>query len=774
MNNQDNQSSKTKEAPTGPRLGIFSIANQFRYGLFLLVGLSLLLTAGILIYLSFQAQLQQVGQAQKELSRAAAGEINTYLDDLQRKLGYLARVRGLANLPPEIQQSLIEGLTRHNEAYESVAVLNRNGQIIASISPHGLPLTGNLADTPPFLRSFRQQEDYVGPVEIDPTTNLPVVTLAVPIRDLQDEVAGILLARVNLEYLWFVVSETQVGETGYAYILDNRNFLITEPNSTAETFELRDVSDQPYVKYLTTGSTEALGPSAGSGSGLFGNRGLLSYLFSFFESAAGVLSYQGLQSENVLGAIAPVRSVRWSVVVELPTAEAYKPILEMLGVMSLALLFALGITVGLGIYFSRQIVRPLQRLTEASAQISAGNMQTRVNIRSRNELGILATSFNDMTAQLEDLYTTLEQRVVSRTRRLEVAASLGERLSSILKPDELLSEVVNQIKDNFNYYHAHIYLLDDKGENLVVAEGTGEAGAEMKARRHSIRLDAPTSLVARAARSGEVVRVDNVREASDWLPNPLLPNTYSEMAVPIILEGRVVGVLDVQEDKIAGLDEGDASLLRSLSNQVAVSMRNARLFAEVETALAEARIAQERYLEKAWDKSKIVAQHGRHHYTRPDVPALDEATVVEAKRQALARDKLVLTGINGQAANPEVVVAPVILRNTPIGVLQLHPAQVDQVWSKDDLAIVEAVTDELAQTAENLRLFDETRERAGREQTIREITDKLRAAPNLNALVKIAARELGEQLGVPHLMFELGREPEPSPKPDLKGNGHKQ
>lgn len=768
MINQGSQSSKPKEASVLPRLSIFSIANQFRYGLFLLVGSSLLLTAGFLIYLSFQAQLQQVGETQKALSRAAAGEINTYLDDLQRKLGYLARVRGLANLPPEIQQSLIEGLIRHNDAYESVAVLNRNGQVIAAISPQDPALTGNLADSPAFLRSFKQREDYVGPVEIDPTLNLPIVALAVPIRDLQDEVAGVLLARVNLKYLWFVVSETQVGETGYAYILDNRNFLITQPDSTAETFKLRDVSDQPYVRYLTTGSVDALRPSAGSGSDLFGNGGLLSYLFSFFESTAGVRSYQGLQGENVLGAIAPVRSVRWNVVVELPTAEAYAPIIKMLGVMSLALLMALALTIAAGVYFSRQIVRPLQRLTEASTQISAGNMQTRVNIRSRNELGILATAFNGMTEQLEDLYTTLEQRVISRTRRLEVAASLGERLSGILKVDELLAEVVNQIKDNFGYYHAHIYLLDEKRESLVVAEGAGEAGAEMKAKRHSIRLDAPTSLVARAARTGEIVRVDNVRAAPDWLPNPLLPNTYSEMAVPISLDGQVVGVLDVQEDKIGGLDEGDANLLRSLSNQIAVSMHNARLFNEVETALAEAHTAQERYLDKAWDKTRIAPRHGQYHYTRPDVPALDETILVEAKRQALAQGHLAVIPINGNTTSSQPVVAPVPVRNTLVGTLQLYPAKADQVWIEDDLAIVEAIVQELGQAAENLRLFDETRSRAGREQAIREITDKLRTAPNLERLVVIATEELGKRLSATHAELELGFEMEQA----RAANGH--
>lgn len=728
MNNTDSHTDKTKEAPVALRLGVFSIANQFRYGLFLLVGLSLLLMAGTLIYLAFQAQLQQLEGAQRERSRAAASEINAYMDDLQRKLAYLARVRGLTNIRFAIQHDLLEGLARHNDAYETIAILDRTGEVVLSLSTHGEPLPDNLADSPLFVRAFKQQEDYVGPVEINPTTGLPETTLAVPIRNWQDKVDGVLLARVNLEFLWFVVSQTEVGETGYVYVIDNRNFLIAEKGSTAETFELQDISDRPFIRDFISGNIDTLTP------------------------------YPGLTGQDVLGAIAPVRSVHWNVVVELPAAEAYAPIGEMLGVMGIALIIALLATVGAGIYFSRQIVRPLQRLTEASAQISAGSMETQVDIHSRNEMGILATTFNQMTAQLKDLYTTLEQRVASRTHRLEVSATLGERLSSILNQAELLNEVVNQIKDSFGYYHAHIYLLDDKSENLVVAAGTGEAGAEMKAKSHSIRLDAPTSLVARAARTSEIVTVDNVREAEDWLPNPLLPDTYAEMAVPIVLEGRVVGVLDVQEDELAGLDEGDANLLRSLANQVAVTIRNARLFNEVETALAEAHAAQARYLEQAWDKTKIVTRRGQYHYQRPDAPILAEATLATAKQQALAQHQPAIISINGSDSDSQPVVAPVTLRNTLIGALQLHPAQAEQQWTEDDLAIVEAIAEELAQTAENLRLFEETRERAGREHAIREITDKLRAAPNLDALLETAARELGQQLGVRHTVLELGLE----------------
>lgn len=113
-------------------------------------------------------------------------------------------------------------------------------------------------------------------------------------------------------------------------------------------------------------------------------------------------------------------------------------------------------------------------------------------------------------------------------------------------------------------------------------------------------------------------------------------------------------------------------------------------------------------------------------------------------------------GERGQ--NPKSVVAPITLQDKTIGVLQLHPATPDQTWTEDDLAVVEAVVGQLAQNAENLRLFEETRERASREQTIRAITDKLRTAPTLDALLETAARELGQRLGVRHTVLELGIE----------------
>ncbi|MCP4360387.1 MAG: GAF domain-containing protein, partial [Chloroflexi bacterium] len=206
-----------------------------------------------------------------------------------------------------------------------------------------------------------------------------------------------------------------------------------------------------------------------------------------------------------------------------------------------------------------------------------------------DEIGDLAHSFNDMAAHLRETLSSLEQR----TQHLETVATLSKQLSAILNMEELLAEMVDQVEKNFDYYHTHICLLDDKREKLVVVAGTGVAGREMKSKEYNILLNAPTSLVARAARTGQVVQVDNVRERENWLPNPLLPAAYSEMAVPITLgeEGQVVGVLDVQEDKIGGLDEGDANMLRSLANQVAVAINNARLFEQAGQAKQAAEVA---------------------------------------------------------------------------------------------------------------------------------------------------------------------------------------
>ncbi|MEG4349275.1 PAS domain S-box protein [Microcoleus sp. LAD1_D3] len=373
----------------------FSIANQLRYGLIFLVLLSLLPTGGLLIYLSFQAQIQQSRSLQQERSQTAAGQIDNYLDDLKRKLSYLARVKGLTKFQPQAQQSLLEGLTRHNDAYEAVAILNRKGQVVASVSPYEPLKLENPATSPLFIRAFKQQEDYVSPVEINPKTHQPTTILAVPIRNERDEVDGVLLAQVNLNFLWFIVSQTQVGKTGYVYVVDERNFLIAQKGSNPEKFQIQDLSKRSLFQFLKAS-----------------------------EDTKHLNVYQGLNQVEVLGASALVRSVNWNVVVELPTAEAYAPVYQMLSVMGGSLTLVTIVAVGIGYLFIRQIVVPLQRLTTAATQLSAGELETRVNSDSQNELGTLAIAFNNMATQLEELIKAVEVERNFVSAILEIAGAL--------------------------------------------------------------------------------------------------------------------------------------------------------------------------------------------------------------------------------------------------------------------------------------------------------------------------------------------------------------
>ncbi|MBD1920979.1 PAS domain S-box protein [Microcoleus sp. FACHB-831] len=378
-------------SPQGNRLinllgnRFFSIANQVRYGIVLLVILALLFASGTLIYLSFKAQVQQVQIAQQERSHAAAGEINAYLDDLQRKLSYLARVPGLTDLSPEVQGRFLVALTRHHSAYETVATFDKNGKVVAFVSPYGNPSFDKEDAKIAFLRAYKQQEDFVSSVKIEPDTRLQTVILAVPIRNMQDEVNGVLMARINLKFLWSFLFHIKVGKTGYAYAIDSRKLLIAEKGKALETFKLQDLSNRNFIKELTK-----------------------------LNRDRPLKTYRGLRGVEVVGASSTIRTGRWNVVVELPTAEAYAPVRRMVGVMVIGLIVAIAIAAWLGWYFSRQIVLPLQRLTRAAAEISDGNLDTFVETPfivslGGNELGVLATTFNEMTAQLRRLIEALRQ-----------------------------------------------------------------------------------------------------------------------------------------------------------------------------------------------------------------------------------------------------------------------------------------------------------------------------------------------------------------------------
>jgi PAS domain S-box-containing protein len=174
------------------------------------------------------------------------------------------------------------------------------------------------------------------------------------------------------------------------------------------------------------------------------------------------------------------------------------------------------------------------------------------------------------------------EALARRARELSTVADLGTQISAVLDPDQMLQTVVDLVKDSFDLYHTHMYQLNEKGDTLDLTSGAGEVGRQMVQQGWHIPLDQEKSLVARAARSHQGVIANDVQAEAGFMPNELLPNTRAELAVPLMVGERVLGVMDIQSDQVNHFTAEDVSIQTVLASQVAVALQNARTYAQTQ------------------------------------------------------------------------------------------------------------------------------------------------------------------------------------------------
>lgn len=243
---------------------------------------------------------------------------------------------------------------------------------------------------------------------------------------------------------------------------------------------------------------------------------------------------------------------------------------------------------GGGFLLTRSLIGPVRRLTAAAESFAQGNFDVPI-APVPGELGRLGEALQATAMTLQEQYSGLEHRLAERARALETSIEVGRQLATIHDAEALVAAVVQHVQAAFGYYHVHIYLLDEKREKLILAGGSGDAGRTMLAQGHSLKIG--QGLVGLAARRGEPVLAPDTHAHSDWLPNPLLPQTSAEIAMPIRYGDKLLGVLDVQHDAPGGLGEDDVALLEAVAGQVAVALQNARLLQEAEERSRQAALA---------------------------------------------------------------------------------------------------------------------------------------------------------------------------------------
>jgi putative methionine-R-sulfoxide reductase with GAF domain len=391
-----------------------------------------------------------------------------------------------------------------------------------------------------------------------------MVTWSVPFFDAAGTLKGVATADIAFSQTQDIVRQIKVGEQGYAFLVDKQGTLLGIGDQGSEY--------QIMIDSLLTTETQSRDTSWDA------------VINAMVKGDSGFSKTTDLDGQSVYVAYHPIGlNTGWSLGLVFPETELFQPAAELRNTLIIFSVLVASAFAVILYFFTRTITQPLQALALHTTRFSQeelkkGQVVDAIHIQTHDELEDLANAFNVMAVNLTDAFSNMEERIASRTKDLATVAEVSTATATILETQKLLQAVVDLAKERFGLYHAHIYLLDEEGGKLVLAAGAGEPGRIMAAEKRFIPLNREQSLVARAARERKGVTVNDVTQAPEFLPNPLLPDTRAELAVPMIAGGSVIGVFDIQSELVGRFTESDINIQTTLAAQLATSIQNVRSF----------------------------------------------------------------------------------------------------------------------------------------------------------------------------------------------------
>jgi signal transduction histidine kinase len=705
----------------------------------------LLLLAAALAGISYNAKRADVLKQQRAMAAQLASQVGSSLSEMQRALDMIGWTSNWQALDRSSRGLLIDNLYKYRMLasvqggfgeYDEVALFDKDAQPVAGYTTIRMEPLATLAEE---VRAtafdvVMNGQAYHGPVYISRAT-FPTLDIAVPARDLPGRITGVLWGAINLDQaLWPVIAAPGVPTETLVYLLDEQGYLVLR-------------NDDHTVRREEPLSTLAPFQAVSRGS------------------AQGLQTYQGLRGLQVVGAWQPVEGLGWTLVVETPTQLAFADVRRLLTPAVLLSLVTIAAAVIAGVVVSQSLTRPIEALRRGAEIVGAGNLSHVIDVRSRDEIGSLAQTFNQMAAglrnsqaELERWGHELEDRIEERTRalaeaseqmrrravQLQTSAEVARAVASERDLGRLLSLVTRLISDRFGWYHVGIFLADEPGEYAVLEAANSEGGQRMIARSHKLKIG-EVGIVGSVMSSGEALIALDVGASPHYFDTPELRDTRSEMALPLKVGGRIIGALDVQSKEAAAYDAEDVAALSILADQVAIAIETARLFEQTQRALEEVRALHRRYVQREWARRTARQRDLAFEYRRRGTPPLADASQPEIE-MALAREQVVTVAdyaallqrpetaldLAESSANSEehlarrrlpkaALAAPIKVRDQVIGVLDLQETDQTRQWTDDEVALVQAIGDQVGQALETARLFEETSRRAEQMATLNRI-----------------------------------------------------
>ena len=296
-------------------------------------------------------------------------------------------------------------------------------------------------------------------------------------------------------------------------------------------------------------------------------------------------------------------------------------------------------------------------------------------------------------------------------------------------------------------------MIDRDREYAILQAANSEGGKQMLARNHRLRLG--VGVVGFCAQTGQPRIALDVGADAVFFNNPDLPNTRSEVALPMNSRGDTIGVLDVQSTEAGAFSGEDLQVLTALANQVAIALENTRLLTETRAALLQVQEIYNEFTRTAWSRTVTQADQQGFRFHTGRIELLENRLQTPEVISAVQSGEVMSNQTNGAREHRAALAVPVKLRNEVIGVLHVESNDPSKHWQEDEISLVQAVAERAAFAMENARLFQDARRRASKERLISEASARISGALNIENILQTTAEELERVLGGSEILIQF-------------------
>jgi GAF domain-containing protein/HAMP domain-containing protein len=680
-----------------------------------------------------------------------------------QRASILATLRALRNKDPEY----LLGYTIYDV---------NGGHVVAS---DGSESGASAAGRPYFERALAG-ESYVSPLILIGDSDTPSLIFSAPVRTASDEIVGVLAVEYRGQILQDLIARSNnlVGPDSFAVLFDEYTIHLAHgalpetilttvvPLDEATAQRLRAEGRLPNLP-----ADQIFHDLPDLGRELDATRHNMNqaYFFTTVDVATG---------DRLLQAAAiSIEDPDWTLALFQPQDTFLAPVEEQARTTLLLGLVVAAAVVAIAIGLAQVLTAPIAGLTRAAQRVSQGDLAVQAEVATDDEIGELAGTFNAMTARLRELVTGLEGQVAERTRDLQHRAEMLQDVAEIARDAtqetqlaDLLNRAVELAAQKFDLYHVGIYRTNPRDQTAMLLAGSDEAGRQLVESEHRLRIGSETNV-------GYVTLIGEPRLAREGDPgvriarHPLLPETRSQLVVPLRVGEQILGAIDMQSTRPEAFREADIPVFRGLADQIAIAIQKNELRLEVEQTLNELESAYGRYTRESWRAFIQALENTGFRYHQLSVEPVDSES--EQVRLAWERgEPVVLHGREVGTAARSALAVPMKVRGEVVGVLNLQLEE--ESVPNETILLIEEVSNRLSLVLENARLVEVAQRRVQRERLTAEIASRMRQYLDVDGVLKAAIEEIGRRLEVPEVELRLlGKDAPAAPSGNGRGaNGN--